>query len=66
LQYQKAECHLEKTRGFLTFTAAFALAWSNSLIGTTDIANWLLENTLCFIFVGLLIITYKKHQFSDP
>lgn len=49
----------------LTFAAAFAFAWANSLIGTTDIANWLLENTLSFIFVFLLILTYRKHQFSD-
>src|SRR6187455_1289844 len=49
----------------LTFALAFVLAWSNSLVGTTDMANWLLENTLTFIFVFFLIITYKKHQFSD-
>ncbi|HZI52091.1 MAG TPA: DUF2238 domain-containing protein, partial [Chitinophagaceae bacterium] len=49
----------------LMFTVAFAFAWANSLIGTTDFANWLLENTLSFIFVFLLILTYKKHQFSD-
>ena len=55
----------KKNIWFLTFTAAFAFTWSNSLIGTTDIANWLLENTLAFIFVILLIITYKNHQFSD-
>src|SRR6187549_3209299 len=35
------------------------------LIGTTDTANWLLENTLSFIFVGFIILTFKKHQFSD-
>ena len=49
----------------LTFTLAFAFAWVNSLVGTTDVANWLLENTLSFIFVFLLIATYKRHQFSD-
>ena len=35
------------------YSVAFAFAWSNSFIGTTDIANWLLENTLSFIFVVL-------------
>ena len=49
----------------LAFIAVFAFVWSNSLVGTTDIANWLLENTLTFIFVAFLVITYKKHQFSD-
>jgi putative membrane protein len=49
----------------LAFILVFAFAWLNSLIGTTDIANWLLENALSFIFVGFIIITFKKHQFSD-
>jgi putative membrane protein len=61
----KGRVPFTKNVWFLTFTAAFAFVWSNSLIGTTDIANWLLENSLAFIFVILLIITYKKHQFSD-
>ena len=56
---------VRKNVWLLTFTLAFAFAWSNSLVGTTDTANWLLENTLSFIFVFLLIVTYKKHQFSD-
>jgi len=47
------------------FIAVFAFVWSNSLIGTTDKVNWILENTLSFIFVAFIIITYKKHQFSD-
>jgi putative membrane protein len=61
----KGRVPFRKNAWFLTFTAAFAFAWANSLIGTTDSANWLLENTLSFIFVFLLIITYKNHQFSD-
>lgn len=56
---------LKKNIWILAFIAVFAFVWSNSLIGTTDIANWLLENTLTFIFVAFLVITYKKHQFSD-
>ena len=56
---------VRKNAWLLAFTLAFIFAWSNSLVGTTDIANWLLENTLTFIFVFLLIVTYKKHQFSD-
>ena len=43
----------------------FAFVWSNSLVGTTDITNWFLENTLSFIFISFLIVTYRKHQFSD-
>ena len=55
----------KKNIWILAFIAVFALVWSNSLIGTTDTANWLLENTLTFIFVAFLIISFKKHQFSD-
>jgi putative membrane protein len=47
------------------FIVVFVFAWSNSLIGTTDSTNWFLENTLTFVFVAFLIITFKKHQFSD-
>lgn len=43
----------------------FLFVWSNSLLGTTDLANWVLENLLVFIFLTLLVITYRKFQFSD-
>jgi putative membrane protein len=55
----------KKNIWILAFIAVFAFVWFNSLIGTTDTANWLLENTLTFIFVAFLIITYKKYHFSD-
>jgi putative membrane protein len=54
-----------KNPWLIIFTAVFLFVWVNSLIGTTDMANWLLENALTFIFLFLLIVTYKKHQFSD-
>ena len=56
---------VKKNMWMLLFIAVFAFVWSTSLVGTTDKANWILENTLSFIFVAFLIITYKKHQFSD-
>ena len=56
---------VRKNAWLLTFTLTFAFAWINSLVGTTDMANWLLENALTFIFIFFLIVTYKKHQFSD-
>jgi len=55
----------KKNIWLFAFIAVFAFVWSNSLIGTTDMANWLLENTLSLIFVAFIIISYKKHQFSD-
>ena len=56
---------LKKNFWLLAFIAVFAFVWINSFIGTTDVANWVLENTLTFIFIVFLIITYKKYQFSD-
>ena len=55
----------KKNIWLFAFIIVFAFVWSNSLIGTTDTANWLLENMLSFIFVAFLIITFKKHKFSD-
>ena len=47
------------------FIVVFLAVWANSLIGTTDLSNWMLENTLVFIFLGFMILTYRKYQFSD-
>ena len=47
------------------FIVLFLVCWVNSYIGNIDTANWLLENTLVFLFLGFLIISYKKFQFSD-
>jgi len=49
----------------LVLIMVFALCWTNSLVGTTDINNWFLENTLVFIFVLFLVLSYKRYQFSD-
>jgi putative membrane protein len=48
-----------------SFIAIFFSIWVSSLLGTTDLPNWLLENALVFGFVAVLFFTYKKHQFSD-
>ena len=47
------------------FIAFFLINWINSFLGNTDTANWILENTLVFLFLGFLIFTHKKFQFSD-
>jgi len=51
---------------FLIFlTVVFLSLWISTLIGTSDINNWFLENTLVIFFAFFLIFTYKKYQFSD-
>ena len=43
----------------------FLINWVNSYVGNTNNANWFLENTLVFLFLGFMIFSYKKYQFSD-
>lgn len=49
----------------MSFIAVFIAIWISTFVGTTDLANWMLENTLVFIALGFLIVTYRKYQFSD-
>jgi len=56
---------LKKNLWLLSFIGIFLLIWGDSLIRTSDISNWMLENTLVFIFLFVLIVFYKKYQFSD-
>jgi putative membrane protein len=43
----------------------FFSMWMSTLIGTTDLHNWFLENVLVFAFLGFLILTFRSYQFSD-
>ena len=74
----KAECHLKfsiaisdfrtpfKNNYWLWFFCiTFLSIWISTFLGTTDLKNWFLENTLTFIFLFFLISTFKKFQFSD-
>ena len=54
-----------KNRWLQIFLFVFTMIWGSTLIGTSDISNWILENALVFLFLGFLIFTYKKYQFSD-
>lgn len=55
----------KSNRWMQLFTVFFLINWANSYIGNTDEANWFLENSLVFLFLGFLIYSYKKFQFSD-
>jgi putative membrane protein len=43
----------------------FLILWLYTLAGTTDMANWIIENALTIVFVGTLALTIKRFQFSD-
>ena len=61
----KERTHLKNNIWQKTFIVFFLVNWINSYVGNTDTANWILENTLVFIFLGFLFFTYKKFIFSD-
>lgn len=44
---------------------SFLSVWSNSFMGTTDINNWMIENTLTVLFLNFIIYSFRKYQFSD-
>jgi putative membrane protein len=54
-----------KNRWLQLFLLVFVIVWGSTLIGTSDLSNWILENALVFFFLGFLGYTYRKYQFSD-
>ncbi|KGL64305.1 DUF2238 domain-containing protein [Polaribacter sp. Hel1_85] len=54
-----------KENKLFLFGFLFAIVWINSLVGTTDIENWLIENTLTVIALLFFIITYKRFRFCN-
>jgi putative membrane protein len=56
---------LKNNYWLLSFIIIFTAVWVNTLVGTTNINNWILENVLTFLFVGFLVFSFKKFQFSD-
>ncbi|MGL4629789.1 MAG: DUF2238 domain-containing protein [Leadbetterella sp.] len=43
----------------------FSGVWLSSLVGTSDVKNWILENFLVILFLVFLFRNYAKNQFSD-
>ena len=56
---------LQKNYWLWIFITVFTGIWISTLVGTTDMNNWLLENTLTFLFVLFLMFSYRKYKFSD-
>lgn len=55
----------EKNHRLWIFTAIFMAVWINSLTGTTDIHNWMIENILTILSLVFLIFSYRTYRFSD-
>ncbi len=47
------------------YLGLFLLAWLWTFLGTTDRANWFTENALTALFIGGLLLSYRKFKFSD-
>lgn len=60
-----ARTPLKENRWMQLFILIFSGVWISTLIGTSDLSNWILENTLVFLFLAFLLFTFKKYQFSD-
>jgi putative membrane protein len=56
---------LARNRPLQVMIAIYALIWLGLAIKPLDRSDWLLENLLVFAFVGLLVWTYPRFQFSN-
>jgi putative membrane protein len=54
-----------QNRWIQAFLVLFFSVWISTLIGTSDMSNWILENVLVFIFLAFLVTTFQRYQFSD-
>ena len=47
------------------FIAVFSGVWLSTLLGTTNMSNWMMENVLTILFLIFLVTTFRRFQFSD-
>lgn len=48
-----------------TLILVFFTLWVNTLIHTSDLHNWFLENILVILLLSFLAFSYRNYQFSD-
>lgn len=56
---------ISENRWIQGFLVVFFSIWISTLVGTSDISNWVLENALVIMFLVFLTVTYRYYQFSD-
>jgi putative membrane protein len=59
------QINFKQNRLLQILLALFGIFWISTLIGTSNFSNWIMENVLVIIFLSILMLTYKKFQFSD-
>lgn len=47
------------------YVIVFTALWVWTFITTSDVSNWIIENILTAGFIGMLVGTYRRFQFSD-
>lgn len=47
------------------YVILFLIFWLSTLVGTTDIKNWMMENTLVIIFLSIISYSHRFFKFSD-
>jgi putative membrane protein len=57
--------HFSKNLFLKICLGLFLCLWIFTLVKTSNLGNWFIENSLVFIFLGGLILSYKKFQFSN-
>lgn len=65
LAISKKRMPFASNRLLQVITVSFAAIWISTLTGTTDLNNWMLENTLTILFLIFLVTTFRTYQFSD-
>lgn len=60
-----SELSLGRNPWLLGSAIVFSLVWLSTFIWTNDIYNWLIENTLTFLALLFLAITYRSHRLSN-
>ncbi len=54
-----------QNRWLQAFLVLFFSVWIYTLVDTSNLSNWILENTLTILFMVFLVTTYRYYQFSD-
>lgn len=47
------------------FSLVFLGAWAFSIIGTTDLYNWFIENAMTVASLTFILVSYRYYKFSD-
>jgi len=53
------------SRLLIIYGVVFTVSWVYTLLFTSDLANWITENILTVLFLGVMVWGYPRFRFSD-